>query len=258
VLPVAPAGTWFARRRLGPAITLLWEPHADPLVRCNMWHVRGRDRDLLIDSGLGIVSLRAAAADLFEHPLIGVVTHYHFDHTGGMHELTERAVHVSEAPIVASAGGIWATLRWDDLPDLREQMVAAGYDVSAELLVDAVPGPAFDPDAYAVTPWAPTRLLDEGDVVDLGDRAFEVLHLPGHSPGSIGLWETGTGVLFSGDAVYDGVLLDDLDDSDVGAYRRTMERLRQLPVEVVHAGHEPSFGRDRLVELCEAYLRARG
>ena len=93
-------------------------------------------------------------------------------------------------------------------------------------------------------PAAPaTRLLADGDVVDLGDRAFEVLHLPGHSPGSIGLWEAATGVLFSGDAVYDGPLLDELDGSDVDGYVATMRRLRELPVTVVHAGHEPSFGR---------------
>ena len=95
-------------------------------------------------------------------------------------------------------------------------------------------------------------------MVDLGDRAFEVLHLPGHSPGSIGLWEAATGVLFSGDAVYDGPLLDELDGSDIEAYLATMDRLRQLPVTVVHGGHEPSFGRERLVEICERYLAARG
>jgi len=41
-------------------------------------------------------------------------------------------------------------------------------------------------------PAAPTRVLGAGDVIDLGDRAFEVLYLPGHSPGSIGLWEMAT------------------------------------------------------------------
>jgi glyoxylase-like metal-dependent hydrolase (beta-lactamase superfamily II) len=100
-------------------------------------------------------------------------------------------------------------------------------------------------------------VLDDGDGVDLGDRAFEVLHLPGHSPGSIGLWEEATGTLFSGDAVYDGPLLDQLDGSDVDAYLSTMRRLRDLPVAVVHGGHEPSFGRERLVELCDAYLARR-
>jgi hypothetical protein len=33
-----------------------------------------------------------------------------------------------------------------------------------------------------------------------------------------------------------------------------MHRLRALPVEVVHGGHEASFGRERLVELCDAYI----
>jgi hypothetical protein len=36
-----------------------------------------------------------------------------------------------------------------------------------------------------------------------------------------------------------------------------MKRLRELPVQVVHAGHDPSFGRARLIELCDAYLEKR-
>ncbi len=67
-----------------------------------------------------------------------------------------------------------------------------------------------------------------------------------------------TGILFSGDAVYDGPLLDELEGSDIHAYVKTMERLRALPVTVVHGGHEASFGRDRLVEMCDTYIAARG
>ena len=95
-------------------------------------------------------------------------------------------------------------------------------------------------------------------MIDTGDRFFEVLHLPGHSPGSMGLWEKATGILFAGDAIYDGPLLDELPDSDISAYLATMKRLRELPVTIVHAGHEPSFGRKRLVELADAYLDWRG
>ncbi|MFT5928115.1 MAG: hypothetical protein ACI805_001232, partial [Candidatus Azotimanducaceae bacterium] len=37
----------------------------------------------------------------------------------------------------------------------------------------------------------------------------------------------------------------------------TMKRVRQLPVDVVHGGHEPSFGRERMHELVDAYLQWR-
>jgi glyoxylase-like metal-dependent hydrolase (beta-lactamase superfamily II) len=95
-------------------------------------------------------------------------------------------------------------------------------------------------------------------VVDLGDRAFEVMHLPGHSPGSIGLWEPRTGIFFSGDAIYDGWLLDMLPDSSIRDYIATMKRLRSLAVTIVHGGHEPSFGRERMVAIIDQYLRSRG
>jgi glyoxylase-like metal-dependent hydrolase (beta-lactamase superfamily II) len=108
-----------------------------------------------------------------------------------------------------------------------------------------------------VRPARPTRIVEQGHVVDLGDRSFEVLHLPGHSPGSMGLWEKRTGTLFSGDAVYDGPLLDELEDSNIADYVRTMRRLRKLPVNIVHAGHSSSFGRTRLIELVDAYLARR-
>ena len=83
------------------------------------------------------------------------------------------------------------------------------------------------------------------------------LRLPTFTPGSIGLWEAETGTLFSGDAIYDGPLLDELDRSDIGVYCTTMERLMQLPVNVVHAGHDPSFGRDRLRQIASDYLARR-
>jgi len=46
------AARWFEHRRLDHDVSLVWEPHADPFARCNMWHVRGRVTDLLIDRKL--------------------------------------------------------------------------------------------------------------------------------------------------------------------------------------------------------------
>jgi glyoxylase-like metal-dependent hydrolase (beta-lactamase superfamily II) len=242
---------WFAVAAVGDGITQVTEPHVHPFIRCNVWHVAGRDQDLVVDSALGLAPLRHLVERELDGPLLAVATHGHRDHVGGMAEFEHRAIHPAEADTIAEAGT--TTLQTARFVGAIEPYQDAGY-VFDELLVDALPHDGFDPRVVEIAAAPATRLIEEGDVVDLGERAFEVLHLPGHSPGSVGLWEAGTGVLFSGDALYDGPLLDQLDGSDTDAYVRTMERLRELPVTVVHGGHERSFGRDRLIALCDAYL----
>jgi glyoxylase-like metal-dependent hydrolase (beta-lactamase superfamily II) len=88
----------------------------------------------------------------------------------------------------------------------------------------------------------------------LGDRACNVFHLPGHSPGSIALYEKSTGTLFASDTVYDGALFDTVYHSDRAIYRESLKRLRELPVSVVYGGHNGVFGRDRMIEIIDAYL----
>ena len=95
------ADRWFERRALADGVTWLWEPHVNPLVRCNLWHVRGRDRDLLVDTGLGVASVRAAIADLLDKQLVAVATHIHYDHVGGLHEIR----HAGHAPNRSTAHG---------------------------------------------------------------------------------------------------------------------------------------------------------
>ena len=84
-----------------------------------------------------------------------------------------------------------------------------------------------------------------------------MIHTPGHSPGGIALFERKTGILLSGDIVYDGPLIDDAYHSDVGDYLATLERLRGLAVSVVHGGHFPSFGPSATARLIDEYLAAK-
>ena len=254
VLPVA--RRWFERSTIDHAITLLWEPHVISLMRCNIWHLRGRDRDLVIDTGMGVCSLVEEMGDLLDKPVTAVATHGHDDHIGSHHEFVDVIAHPLEAPLLEAPP-------LDTLDIVRgwgaeavAMLTASGYQLDASYFVDALP-PGYVFEQYRQQPARVTRRVVEGDIIDTGDRSFEVLHLPGHSPGSIGLWEAATGTLFSGDAVYDGPLLDELPESDIVQYCATMERLLTLPVTVVHAGHDPSFDRARLHELCRAYLVTR-
>ena len=222
---------------MGDDVTLIHEPWIKPFFRCNMWHVRGRDRDLLFDTGLGHFSLRAHVPLVTERALTCVASHTHFDHIGSHHEFAGCCVHQDEAAI---------------LEDPRNAWTCADRYATDEMF-DGFPE-GWDQARYHVKPAKAETILDHGDIVDLGDRAFEVIHTPGHSPGGIGLLERKTGIFLSGDIVYDGPLIDDAYHSVVDDYVTTLERLRILDVSIIHGGHFPSFGPTRYRQLIDKYL----
>ena len=140
------AERWFEHRTIDEGVVLIRETHVDPFLQANVFLVRGRDRDLLVDSGLGLASLRVELADLFERPVVAVATHRHFDHTGGLHEFDEIVVHRADADAVANAEG-FASLRIEEYPP--EEL--SGYDPPATLLT-ALPAVGFDIAGYRVSP----------------------------------------------------------------------------------------------------------
>ena len=83
------AEKWFEIEKIDHRITRLWEPHVARVEQCNMWHVRGRDADLLVDAGMGIDSLKKAMSQILDKPVIAVATHTHMDHIGSLYELTK-------------------------------------------------------------------------------------------------------------------------------------------------------------------------
>jgi glyoxylase-like metal-dependent hydrolase (beta-lactamase superfamily II) len=165
------ADTWYRRLELPNGVTRFWEPHVHPLEQANFWHVRGRDRDLLIDSGMGIVPIRASFPDLFgDKEVIAVATHTHIDHIAAIHEFEHRWVHEAEAKQLQHPSGV-VTLVCADMPKgLPELFIAAGYPPFDELLIDALPYEGYDPYGYRLQGAVPTRLLADKDIVDLGDR----------------------------------------------------------------------------------------
>ena len=235
------ASEWFRIETRSDGVTHIWEPHVDPDIRCNIWHVRGRDRDLLVDSGMGLQLIAEHIATISDKPIVCFATHSHFDHVGGHHEFSHRVMHRAEADIMSAPS--------------RDNMGWHKY-VTAEIFT-ALPFAGFKPETYSVTAAAPTELVDDGDVIDLGDRSFRVLHLPGHSVGSVALFETSTGIFFSGDVIYDGPLLDDDVPGAADDYVGSMERLKELPVSVVHGGHYASIGRDRMIEIADDYIAGK-
>ena len=224
--------------RISDRISLIQETGVANFMRCNIWHVRGRNFDLVIDTGMGLDPLKQWIMSCTDKPVKAIVTHCHFDHSGCLHEFDVRLGHRAEAAILRK-------------PCNKSVVYEGAWTRIA--IVDPGQHPDFSAETYSITPAPLTGYLDEGDVIDLGDSSYQVLHLPGHSPGSIGLWDVATRTLFSGDALYDGELLDSLYHSNKDDYLQTLNRIEAMGVDTCHAGHFPSFGKSRIQKLVAEY-----
>jgi glyoxylase-like metal-dependent hydrolase (beta-lactamase superfamily II) len=232
---------WFITCAPEPGVFVTLEPAVDPMFRATMVTIAGRDRDLQFDFGCGVVPLRPALP-LSAKPVIAVASHAHVDHIGGFHEFADRLGHGAEAAGFAGLPGI--------------ETFAEAFRGWPGVVTP--PPPGFDIADWHLRPAPLTGTLAEGDRIDLGDRCFTVLHLPGHSPGGIGLLDEADGLFLSGDAIYDDDILDELPGASIPDYVATMERVRRLDCRLVIGGHGPEMTRDRMVTVAEAYLRRRG
>jgi glyoxylase-like metal-dependent hydrolase (beta-lactamase superfamily II) len=232
---------WYEATQMDSGVSLISEPYIKPFYRCNIWHIRGQNKDMLVDSGMGVVSLRQHVSLVSDKPCIAVASHTHFDHIGCHHEFSDRCVHHAESDALANP--------------TKEKLLIDTF-VTDQMFTKLPPLPYLSAE-YSVKSAPATRLLSHGDVIDLGNRHFEILHTPGHSPGGIMLFEKESGILFSGDTVYDGPLVDDAFHSDIETYISVMEQIKDLPVRVVHGGHFPSFDGKRYKKLIKDYISSK-
>lgn len=218
---------WFATRELERGVWLVAEP-----CHVNSYLVAGRERAALIDTGLGVADVRGVVESLTDLHVLVVNTHHHWDHVGGndrfddvaIHELGEERLRAGPDPADYD-GYIDYTRerleRFGEFADLDRRF----YDFLAD---ETTPRPlpdGFDPAAWRIAPSVPTRLLRDGDELDLGGRSLRVLHTPGHTPDSICLLDERNGLLFGGDTYNSGAVYAHMPDSDLDAFARSASRV---------------------------------
>ena len=221
---------WFEVTEPETGLFAIFEPLHDELVYSYL--IIGRDRALLFDTGMGVADLPSLVAELTDLPLTVFISHAHFDHVGSAAAFVGRAdilVHPAEADC----------LRAGVSNDVIRQFFAPQF------LLGPLPS-GIDPETFAISGAEPTKVVRGGDHISLGDRDLEVIDLPGHSVGQIGLVDRDRGWLFSADAYYPGPLYAHKPGMDVAAYQRSLDLLGAVAQDVptVYPSHnacpEPS------------------
>jgi hypothetical protein len=218
-------------------ISLIHEPYVRPFYRCNIWHIQGRERDVLVGQRLRLVSLREHHLPKSAPTLLAVASHTHFDHIAGHHEFAERLVHPAEADILAAPDG--------------ERTLATAF--VGDDMFEAHPDCPLCYAEYRVKAAPATRTIDEGDVLDLATSAGSAAHPAIRRAASAR----------SGDADPVQRRYRLRRPADRGCLPRQPGRLREehaAPARncrcALHGGHFASFSGERLRSLIDDWLKA--
>lgn len=243
---IALSQEWFTTWEVAPGVICIAEDQHDQEVRSYL--VIGSERSLLWDAGMGVADMRVEVERFVvvrPESFLMVCSHSHFDHVGDVWRFAELGVSVYAHPAEA-----------DRLPRGLDHEKSVFW-LQDQFLLGALPH-GFNRDAYVIKPVTVTHLLNEGDVLDLGDRQFTVLHTPGHSPGGICLWDAANGLLLSGDTAYAAALYAYSADTDPDVYRVSLRRLANLAPQVrtVLPSHdETPMPPELLVTMADAFDR---
>jgi hydroxyacylglutathione hydrolase len=165
----------------------------------------------VIDPGGDVRDILSMAEELHLEIIYVIDTHAHFDHMAGNAELMAATgarliLHRGDAALLSHGGG------------------AAVFGI---LDVASPPADTF---------------VSDGDTIQIGELALNVLHTPGHTPGGISLYSAAEGVLFSGDLLfYSGIGRTDLPGGDYDTILLSLSKVLSLPDNtLVYPGHGPA------------------
>ena len=150
----------------------------------NVFLVKGEDKVLVIDTSYGLTDLKAVVQELYgDMPITVVNTHAHPDHNAGNSRFDSVGVG-----------------RYDE-PNSHTVYDAAGKAHLIAFMGDRLNECPFDESKWHPGPAPRIEPLSEGDVIDIGGLQFTVIETPGHTLGSIALYEPTKRWLFTGDTV---------------------------------------------------------
>lgn len=164
----------------------------------NSYLVIGEEKALLFDLSVDEIDVKEYAEKLAGKPVMTAVSHGHYDHIYHMEQYDDVWLHENDVPLL-QGGGI-GLRKVDPCPNLH--------------------------------------LLKDGDVIDLGGRKLDVIHIPGHTPGSILLLDRKTKILLSGDTGARRLLYGVTGFVPFDDFCKNLIRLKTVDFEVMYSAHD--------------------
>lgn len=188
-----------------------------PPVGFHEYLVLGEEKVLLIDTGMGVGSLRKLIDTLTDLPVILVNTHCHPDHAGGNAEFDPAFINPADM-------------------DVFEKMTTLEFRSQD---VSHMPGGAEF--VTQLQPQGPTPIaLKDGQEIDLGNRTVRIIFTPGHTRGSLCIYDNRTGSLFGGDTLIGrGTALKEWNSATVEDLYDSLMKLKEYKITAIYSGHDP-------------------
>ncbi|MCI2048843.1 MAG: MBL fold metallo-hydrolase [Lachnospiraceae bacterium] len=196
-----------------------------PPVGFKCYLVRGTKKAALIDSGMGIGSLKTEVLKYTDLPIVLINTHCHPDHAGGNAEFDPALINPADMDVFKRMA----------TKEFRTQDIAH------------MPG---DDWASKLQPTGPDPIAaSDGQIIDLGGRQLEIIFTPGHTHGSLCVYEEATGVLFSGDNIQGRTTaLREWNSTTVLEFYNSLLKLRSRNIRRILTGHVPNDNPGDLLE----------
>ncbi len=212
----------------------LWNIQMPPAF--NEYLILGKEKALLIDTGMGIGSIRAIVEKITDLPIVLINTHGHPDHAGGNAEFEPALMNPADF-------------------DTFEKMATKEFRIGD---VSHMPGAEANVKKLQPTGPHPVPVKDNA-VLDLGGRQVKVLYTPGHTHGSLSLYDEQTGSLINGDdTMAHMTTLAGWESSSVAVLAESLRRMKELHPVKVMGGHMPNINGpeliDKVLSCCEDVL----
>jgi ribonuclease/clavin/mitogillin len=209
-----------------PAPTAFYTGPQEPSV----YLVTDRGEGALIDSGFGDdQSVRARLEYLRERPDVKlryiVLTHHHFDHSGGAHRLRQET-------------GAEVAMHPNEVRFLRDWQGDAPQDIDVPAHQKAI-ADQIQRFRQQAAEAAPDIAVSDGDTLSVGELTLEVVHTPGHTHGSVCIYLREERALFTGDTALGlgTVAISPPPHGDMRLYLESLERLKGYDAALMLPGH---------------------